>query len=226
MNISVILPVRNEEALVEKTLDEICTYLKKRKTTFEVLAVENGSSDQTQKIINKVSRRYKQVRLVKALPGYGQALRKGLKTAKGKYIIVFNADFYDLSFLDFPEVDLFGKDLIIGSKLTSWSRDDRPFSRHLVSKSFNLLLKILFGFEGTDTHGIKAMRKSVVDKVLPFCKTKSGIFDSELVIRTQRMGYQLMDYPVKVSEIRKTRFPNRLLATPTDIYNLYKALGN
>ena len=84
----------------------------------------------------------------------------------------------------------------------------------------------MFDFKGSDTHGIKVMRRKVVDKILRKCKTTSGIMDTEFVIRAQRELYKIADFPVVVEEKRGPRFDNRLFSTPIDIANLYKALNN
>ena len=68
------------------------------------------------------------------------------------------------------------------------------------------------------------MKGSVVKKILPKCKTNSGIFDTELLIRIQRMGGEIADFPVVLEEKRPSRFTKRLIDTPIDIVNLQRAL--
>lgn len=225
MHLSVIFPARNEGEILNDTLSDVVRFLSKKNYKYEVLVVVNGSSDQTKNIVEQFSKKHKSIKLLESKAGYGYALKKGLKNAHGKYVSVFNVDFYDLNMLRFAEIDLLGKDIIIGSKLTPWSQDLRPANRKLVSKFFNLFLRIVFGFEGSDTHGIKIMRKSVIDVVLRKCRTDSGIFDSEFIIRAQREGFSFADYPVVLEEKRSARFSKRLLDTPVDIYNLYIALN-
>jgi hypothetical protein len=128
--------------------------------------------------------------------------------------------------IDLVGIDLYGKDFIIGSKMTHWSEDNRSILRKIVSIFFNLYLKLVFGFKGSDTHGIKIIRKEIVSKILPNCKTDSGIFDTEFVLRSQYAGFKFADFPVKVEEKRSPRFTQRLLQTPIDIFYLNKALKN
>lgn len=89
---------------------------------------------------------------------------------------------------------------------------------------FNQYLKIFYGFRGSDTHGIKIIRSKVVDKILPKCRTDSGIFDTEFVLRVQYEGFSFSDFPVTVEEKRPPRFTKRLLKTPMDILELSRAL--
>jgi len=222
MKLSVILPARNEEAIIENTLNDILNFLSKRKILdYELLVIINGTTDETEDIVGKIVSRNKRVKIIKSRPGYGNALRAGLKEAKGDYIVIFNVDFYDLRMIDLAKIDLYGKDFIVGSKMAHWSEDKRPFVRKLVSRFFNLYLKIVHGFKGSDTHGIKILKREVVKAVLPKCRTNGGIFDTEFVLRAQYAGFKFADFPVVVEEKRPARFKNRLLQTPKDIIDLY-----
>jgi glycosyltransferase involved in cell wall biosynthesis len=227
MKLSVILPARNEDLLIKSTLLDIANYFHdKNNVDYEIIVVINGSEDSTEKVAIGMSKINQNIKILHSDKGYGLALRKGLKEAKGNYIAVFNVDFYDLKMLDLSIIDLYGKDMIIGSKLANWSTDKRPPIRRMISLLFNLYLRALFGFMGSDTHGIKIMKREVKEKVLPSCKTDTGIFDTEFVIRAQRMGFIIADYPVNIEEKRPPRFNQRIFQTLPDIVNLHKALAN
>ncbi len=227
MKASIILPARNEEQLITSSLSEINKYLEKKKYLYEILIVINGSKDKTKLLVNKYINQIKsknKIKLLTSKPGYGYALRKGLSSAKGDFIVVFNVDFFDLRLIDLIDIDLYGRDFIIGSKRAHWSKDMRPLKRKAVSYFFNLYLSIVHGFAGSDTHGIKILRKEVLKRVLSKCKTYSGIFDTEFVLRSQYESFKIADFPVVLEEKRPSRFVNRLINTPVDIYKLYKAL--
>ncbi|HJX58999.1 MAG TPA: methyltransferase domain-containing protein [Patescibacteria group bacterium] len=224
MKVSVILPARNEQELIEKTVKDIAGYIKKRGYSFEILVVVNGSEDATEEILLRIIRRIPQVKILKSKPGYGYASRKGLKEAKGDYVIIYNVDFYDFRLIDYVDVDMKGNDIIIGSKLAKGAKDERPFLRHLVSLMFNYYLKIFYGFKGTDTHGIKLIRKTAIDEVLPKCSTTSGIFDTEFILKSERQNFKRVDLPVNISEKRPPRFGSRSLQTFIDLFELSRAL--
>jgi len=226
MKLSVILPTRNEEELIKLTILDLTNHLKRKNYPFEILVVVNGCTDRTEEIIKNLSEKIKQIRVITTKPGYGIALRKGLQEAKGEFIAMLNVDYYNLHLLDLADIGMYGKDIIIGSKRTFWAEDGRSFVRKMISLFFNLFLRIAFGFKGSDTHGIKLLRKSVIDKILPRCKTTSDIFYTELIIRAQREGFKMADFPVSVEEKRSSRFTfvDRTLKTPLNIYHLYKAL--
>ena len=227
MKLSIILPARNEEELIRETLEDILSFLVKRRITdYEVLVVINGTEDETENIVSMFSAKNRKIKILKSKPGYGKALKMGLKESKGDYVIIFNVDFYDLKMIDLVGIDLYGKDFIIGSKMAHWSEDKRSISRKIVSTLFNFYLKVVHKFVGSDTHGIKVLKRNVLEKILSKCRTDSGIFDTEFVLRSQYAGFKFADFPVTVEEKRPPRFTQRILQTPRDVYILYRSLEN
>jgi len=226
MLISIIAPSYNEEELLPSFLKEVTSYLRKSNLAYEIIVVENGSQDKTLEIAQKIAKKNKMIRvesLQKA--GYGRALIRGLKKARGNFAVIFNIDFWDGRFIELAKVDLLGYDIVTGSKNLPGSQDKRPLSRRLITKLFNLFLHIFLGYRGTDTHGIKVLRKSAISSVLKECRTNTGIFDSELLVRAQRKNLKILELPVEIQEKREARFGfKRLLETPKDIVKLYLAL--
>jgi glycosyltransferase involved in cell wall biosynthesis len=222
---SIILPARNEERLIEETIHSILGFLCGKNFDYEIILVLNGSTDDTENIVRKIQTQNEEsIIVIQSEPGYGYALRKGLENAKGEYVLIYNVDFYNLELINLVDSNMYGKDMIIGSKRTYWSCDRRPVSRKIISTLFNMLLKTMYDFKGSDTHGIKLLRKKVVTDIYPKCITTSGVFDTEFVIRTQWAGFEIADFPVDVSEKRPSRFSGRWFQTPLDIFDLYKAL--
>jgi glycosyltransferase involved in cell wall biosynthesis len=223
--ISIILPTRNEEQIMEETMTSIIAFLDKKSSDYEIIVVLNGSTDHTENIVNRIRiGNEESIKIITSEPGYGHALRKGLEFAEGNYIVIYNVDFFDLELINLIDIQMYGKDLIIGSKRTYWSSDKRPISRKIISLIFNTFLKIMYDFKGSDTHGIKLLKREVVTDVYPKCMTSSGIFDTEFVIRTQWAGFKIADVPVDILERRPSRFSARFFQTPEDLYQLYKAL--
>jgi glycosyltransferase involved in cell wall biosynthesis len=225
MKLSIIFPTRNEELLIKKTLMDVVSFLDQRKISdYEILVVINGTQDKTKNIVAELEAKNTKIKIFESEPGVGKALRVGLRESRGEYVVVFDVDFYELRMIDFINVDLLGKDFIIGSKMTSWAEDKRPLSRKIVSKVFNLFLKVVLKFKGSDTHGTRILRRKVIKLILPECKTDSGIFDTEFILRSQYADFKFADFPVTVVEKRPPRFTQRVLQTPKDIYELYTAM--
>jgi hypothetical protein len=70
---------------------------------------------------------------------------------------------------------------------------------------FNLLLRLLFHSRVSDTHGMKMMRRGVVDAVVPVVVSTQDLFDTELVLRAERAGYRIKEIPAIVEEQREAR---------------------
>lgn len=226
MRLSVIAPAYNEEKLLPEFLKSVTACLEKSCLDYELIVVENGSQDQTLQIARSLSRQNKKVRVEHLpQPAYGRALLKGFRVAKGDCLVFYNIDHWDSRFIDLVKSNLLGHDIIVGSKNLPGSEDSRSLDRRLITKSFNLFLRVFLGYKGTDTHGIKAFSRKSIIPVLKKCHTKTGIFDSELMIRAQRGGLKILELPVTIAEKRPNVFGiKRILGTLKDIIELCLAL--
>jgi len=203
---SILIPVYNEEDILESSVKSIISRVPKTKSGFELLICENGSTDGTVRIAEKLK---KEIEIFNYFclgePNYGKALQKGIENAKYDRIVVFEIDFYSMEFLS-ESLNLLDKfDLVIGSKRAPGAIDKRPYLRRFITWGFNASLKILLGFKGTDTHGLKAFKR---DKLLPIarsCKVFNNLFSTEFVIRAQRAGLKIKELPAVIAELRGTR---------------------
>jgi glycosyltransferase involved in cell wall biosynthesis len=203
---SILIPVYNEEDILESSVKAIFSKIPKTKSRFELLICENGSTDGTVAIAEKLKKEIKFFNyFCLGEPNYGKALQKGIENAKYDRIIVFEIDFYSMEFLS-ESLNLLDKfDLVVGSKRAPGAIDKRPLIRRFITWGFNASLKILLGFKGTDTHGLKAFRR---DKLLPIalsCKVFNNLFSTEFVIRAQRAGLKIKELPAVIAELRGTR---------------------
>ncbi len=226
MLISIIVPAYNEEELLADFVQKVTSSLKRTTPLYELLIVENGSTDKTLPVARETAGKNQHIKVFHLTkPSYGLALKYGFKKAEGDYVVVFNVDFWDPEFIKIAaEQDLKKADIVVGSKNLPESNDKRPFPRKLISRGFMLFLRLFLGFEGSDTHGIKIFRRSVLDRLLPKCKLSSGLFDTELLIRAQRAGFKIAEVPVDIREVRPPRFKGRFLSTPKDLCELFLAL--
>ncbi len=207
--LSIIIPAYNEELILEEEMKKIIFSMGKilAGAEYEILVVENGSTDRTKEIILKLVKEYPIIRAIN-LPraGYGLALKAGLLAGDGKNLAIFNVDFWDVEFIKQALGLIADYDLVIGSKNMPGARDQRNLLRRFVTKAFNIFLSLFFGFKGTDTHGIKLASREKIISVVAECKTDRAVFDTEFVLRSQRAGLRLTEIPVNCVEKRKTRF--------------------
>src|SRR5215218_6877382 len=94
--VSVIIPMYNEEAVADRSLDAVLTHIDglRHRFRFEVLVVDDGSTDATAAAVEAVSSRHAEVRLLRHPTNFrlGQALRFGVGESKGDYLVTFDAD--------------------------------------------------------------------------------------------------------------------------------------
>ena len=209
-SISVIFPAYQEEEYLSKAVHDVVTGLRNRNATFEVIVVENGSKDRTREVADELARQFPEVvSMASPEPDYGKALRAGLLAAKHEFVVNFDVDLYDLGFagLAIAKAQSNGLAIVVGSKRGDGSEDKRPLARKVVTASFTTILRFGFGLKVSDTHGMKVLRRSAVVGLARDCKFGTDLFDTELVLRTERAGLLTGEIGVKVEEMRDARTP-------------------
>jgi glycosyltransferase involved in cell wall biosynthesis len=166
--LSVVIPVHNEAAIVEHTLGDMLAATTRLGVPFELLVCENGSIDETLAIVRRLHAGDSRIR-VETLPvgDYGKALQHAMRVAHFDQVVIFNLDYWSAEFLQTALDGLATHDMVIGSKVLG--RDRRPLLRRLITRSFNLFLRVCFGFRGTDTHGMKALRRGAAGLLAAEC---------------------------------------------------------
>ncbi|HEX6597137.1 MAG TPA: glycosyltransferase family 2 protein [Acidimicrobiales bacterium] len=220
--LSVVMPAHNEEAFLAPAVREVVEALRGRGDTFEVVVVENGSTDGTPAIARQLEAEVPEVRAI-SLSGadYGGALRTGFLEANGDLVAIFDVDYYDFEFLDHAVSVLNqpdGPDVVVGSKRGAGAVDTRAWARRTVTAVFSVILSVGFGLKVADTHGIKVVRRAPLKELAASCRYGTDIFDTELILRAERAGLRVTAIPVTVEERRPsrssivTRIPRTVLA--------------
>lgn len=203
------MPAFNEAQILATSATDVLSGLRSRGTSFELIVVENGSTDTTPEIAAKLSAENAELRVERlGRADYGRALRAGLLSAGGANVVNFDADFYDLDFLDSALRLLDGAgapSIVVGSKRAPGTTDTRSPLRRFVTATFSSSLRMLFGVQVSDTHGMKAMRREPVAPIAQACRFGTDLFDTELVIRAERAGLGTAEIPVTVVERRPPR---------------------
>lgn len=203
--LSIVIPCYNEEAILWASVEELHAGLTKLGRSFEIIVSENGSKDDTRAIAEKLSRKYPQVRAIFSdEPNYGKALRRGIEAARGKYVHCEEIDLCDLDFHQraLAILDSGSADMVVGSKAHKDARDQRPLTRRAATTVINGMLRALLGFQGTDTHGLKAFRRDALQHTVSKCVVDKDLFASELVIRAQRYQVRVVEIPIQIHEKR------------------------
>ena len=222
-DLSFVIPVYNEEPILERALRSFIGQLRTFGRSFEVLLAANGCTDMTLVIAKELMEEFEELTLLECPePNYGAALRLGIETARGTFV---HCDEIDLCDVDFHKralrhLDHNTCDFIVGSKALPGSRDSRPFTRRMATRVINGMLRAALDFQGTDTHGLKAFRREVVMPVVERCIVDKDLFASELVIRAGREGVRIREIPIELEEAREP--PIRLFRR---VPRVFKDLG-
>jgi dolichyl-phosphate beta-glucosyltransferase len=209
---SIIIPAYNEGARVGATLEKVLAYVDKQAWNAEIIAVDDGSRDNTVEIIRGYAEKNPRLRLLQnpGNRGKGYSVRNGMLHAQGELLLFSDAD------LSAPieEADkLFGAiaggaDIAIGSR---WLRRDlqtqrQPFYRQIFGRVFNLLLRITLGLTYKDTQcGFKAFTRDAAEKIFPLQRIERWGFDPELLYLARKLKFKVAEVPVEWAHSEGTR---------------------
>lgn len=208
--ISIIIPAYNEEKNLQKgVLGELNNYLKDQKISFEVIIVDDGSSDHSVELIKQFNRQNKNFKLIQNQHG-GKAIAvmTGMLIASGDIVLFTDMD----QATPINQIEKVlpkfknGFDIVIGSRQ---GRKGAPVSRKLAAWGFSLLRGIILGLPFKDTQcGFKAFNRKAVDKIIPQIKNEWGIlhfqggavnagFDVELLYLAKKFGFKIAEVGVE-----------------------------
>jgi len=207
-----VLPAYNESERVASTLEKILAHSAQRGWKTEVIVVNDGSSDDTARLVSGYAARHPGVRLLDnpGNRGKGYSVRNGMLHATGDILLFSDAD------LSSPIVEadkLFaaiaaGADVAIGSR---WLKAElqtkrQPLHRQVFGRAFNLALRIVLGLNFKDTQcGFKAFTRDAAQKLFTLQKIERWGFDPELLYLARTLHLKVVEVPVTWSHREGTR---------------------
>ncbi len=219
-NLSIIVPVYNEAAFLPQALPLLIAEMEGLGVPYRIHLMENGSTDGSAEVAREIAGQAPVSVSSLAVADYGTAMRQGFLDAEGEWIVNFDIDYFSAGFLEVV-MSTQDADLVIGSKTDPDSQDRRPWIRRLATRVFNLMLRTILGSKVSDTHGMKAFRRKLVDDLAAVVVSRQDLYDTELVIRAERSGYRIVEVPVVVEEIRTAR-SSLMKRVPRTIVGLLK----
>lgn len=196
IDLSIVYPAYNEEDNLPTLLNSTMQVLQDSDINFELIVVNDGSSDKTQNILNRFKETYpKIIRIIEHEHnlGYGQSLKDGFLAANGQYVFYTDSD---LQF-DLNEIKKFyalkhEKTLIIGYRL---DRQDAPL-RIFMAKGYRFLINLLFSLGVKDIDcAFKLFPKNLFQNIS--IESKKFLIDAEILIKAKKQGYAIHELGVK-----------------------------
>jgi dolichyl-phosphate beta-glucosyltransferase len=204
--LSVIVPVYNEEKRVSKTLKEVFDYLKRKRITAEVIVVDGGSSDKTLDVVSRFKKIATAKQTLKILKhkgnqGKGAAVKTGALTAQGKIVLYMDADnATPLSeFEKFKPAFQKGADVIVGSRAVDRKQVKvrQPLYRELIGRIGNIIIQLLVVPGISDTQcGFKAFTQRAAKTIFPFQTIERFGFDVELLYIARKHRLSILESSV------------------------------
>lgn len=207
---SILIPAYNEENNIVATVVETAKVLEKFNPDYEIIVIDDGSTDATYKnICAFLDKNNEKISVKRYSPnkGKGYALKYGTGFAQGKYVLFLDADLdlHPSLLIDlYNTINKENADASIGSKMHKDSVLEYPFLRKLLSSSYYLIVKALFRLSLKDTQtGIKLFKAEVLKKCLEPVLINRYAFDLELLVSINKRGYKIVEAPVHVSVKRQ-----------------------
>lgn len=201
--VELVVPTLNEAHVLEKSVATILSYLRGDfPYPAGVLVADNGSSDGTGEIADRLAGENDDVRSLRLdVRGRGRALRSAWESSDADIVAYTDVDLStELVALErlCRAIHEEGYDLATGSRLMKESRVTRGPKREFISRSYNLLIKVVLGTSFSDAQcGFKAVSRRVVERVIPQVRDQSWFFDTELLVLAERQGFRIKDVPVE-----------------------------
>ncbi|MEA2007789.1 MAG: dolichyl-phosphate beta-glucosyltransferase [Chloroflexota bacterium] len=199
--LSLVIPAYNEERRLPHTLEQVALFLESQSYSWEVIVVDNASSDKTPDIIRDFAQRHPQIRgLHEKRRGKGEAVKSGMLAAKGEYRFMCDADLSmpitELNRFLPPQLENF--DLAIASREAQGAtRHNEPFYRHLGGRAINTLIRLLILPGLNDTQcGFKCFSAAATEDLFNHQTLSSWSFDIEILAIAQLRGYKIAEIPI------------------------------
>lgn len=199
--LSLIIPAYNEASYLRRNVSFVEEAVKPITRSYEIIIAEDGSMDGTAEIAAGMARENSRIIHLHADErlGKGQALKRALKASSGETIILMDADLAtSLDYLSKLVLLTERKyDGAIGSRHTEESFTHRTLLRTFTSRTYNLLVRLLFR-DGIRDHqcGFKAFRRKAFESLLRDVESDGFIFDTELIVKAKKKGFSIGEVPV------------------------------
>ncbi|HYO15504.1 MAG TPA: dolichyl-phosphate beta-glucosyltransferase [Thermoanaerobaculia bacterium] len=201
MNLSVVIPAFNESLRLGPTLRRVVEYLKQSGLSYEVLVVDDGSTDGTSEVARQFASEGVRVLRQEVNRGKGAVLKAGVLESRGREVLLCDADLStpieDIERLR-PHLD--EAEVVLGSRAVASSQIEQhqPFYREMMGRTFNFIIQLV-GVRGLrDTQcGFKLLDGDVARQLFAELQIQRFAYDVELVWLARRHGYRVAEVGVR-----------------------------
>lgn len=200
MSLTILIPAKNEEQIIKKTIENIVKSQIKE-IDYEIIVVNDFSTDKTIKILYKISKKNKRVRFFNnTRSGLGGAIKLGIEKSKKKYVCIFMADQSD-SLNDmskyYKTISVGNLDAVFGSRFIPGSKiKNYPLKKLIFNRIFNNLCRLFFLNSFNDyTNAFKIYKKNILKSFFPLVSENFNIF-LELPLKTVSRNFNFKIIPI------------------------------
>jgi glycosyltransferase involved in cell wall biosynthesis len=201
--VSVVIPIYNEASCLEKNVFEIEQYLNKQLINYELILVNDGSTDATEQVCRNIASRQHRVHLVSydVNRGKGHAVKTGILIARGVYRVFMDADLaVPINFVGTCINRLKkGSSVVIGSRRLAESsiKVSEGVVRQFMGNVYFHLARVLLGLKVSDvTCGLKGFKDSAAIEIFERSKIERWGYDAEIIFLANILGYHIDEMPV------------------------------
>lgn len=212
IDFTLIIPIHNEEAILRMNAVALHDYLKTvpQIGSFEIIFSCNGCTDRSVDICGELAGAYPGIRYIEIEGrGLGKAIREGADDATYEAMMFYAIDLpFGLSIIgeSIEAAIRNGGAVVIGSKGHEDSVVQRGAMRWLFSGTISVLNNLLFGLGVKDTQGSILFYKEPLRRYGKFMDSQGAFFQTQILIYSKLAGLKLVEIPVNLKEVRKTRF--------------------
>jgi len=216
-DLTVLLIAYNEENFLESCVEEVIQTVAPLDLKYEILIVENGSTDNTFNIAKKLANKFPFIVTVHLDIASGtNAMREGYSIARGNIVANLDVDLStDMSYFNKLMEYTKNYDVVTGSRYLDPSMVKRTFDRHYMSLIYNrIFIRGLFGSKILDNGcGFRAVKREIGKDLYDKIKDDGFFGPNEFLIRAQRKEYTIKEFPVKWSENYRRIGPWQIIVT-------------
>lgn len=193
--LSILIPARNEAMNLPATVRTISDALDKKYVPFEIIVVNDHSTDDTVRIVEQISKNEPRVKLADNtyLPGYGYAVRKGLEVYKGGAVVIVMADLSDdpQDIVKYYGLMQKGNDCVFGTRFCRQAKiTDYPLHKLILNRLGNLFIQALFWLPYNDvTNAFKCYSREAVEGMAPLISAHFNL-TVEMPLKAIIRGYK------------------------------------